>query len=272
MSEFENHVARADAVRAKEVAGTDSPFSIEVRFLGGLSETQRAAFAAAADRWVQVIVGDLPEVTLDATALHIDGLGVVTIDDMLILAKGDIINGVGHILGQAGPVWWRPDSFLPALGQMTFDSTDLERMEANGTLNDVITHEMGHALGFTKRLWALQEGLVQGVGGEDPTFTGRQAMVQYAHLTGGEHLVGVPLENVGGPGSRDSHWRESVFKAELMTSTIASAGNPMSRLTVAALSDMGYEIDFEAGDPYLLPQLCVAPEEVAAGEVKAVIR
>lgn len=251
MPELTNHIARADAVRAKEVAGTDSPFTIEVRFLGGLTQTQQAAFVAAADRWVTVIVGDLPAVTLNIEALQVDGLTEVTIDD------------VGQILGQALPLWRRPDSHLPALGRMTFDTADLERMEHNGTLTDVITHEMGHVLGFEKKTWGLLN-LIDGVGTGDPTFNGRAAMVAYAHLTGAEHLVGVPVENVGGPGSRDSHWRESVLGTELMTSRVGGPGNALSRLTVAALSEMGYEIDFEAGEPFALPAaqvaLCTVPE------------
>jgi hypothetical protein len=262
MPELTNYIARADAVRAKEVAGTDSPFTIEVRFLGGLTQTQQAAFAAAADRWANVIVGDLPEVRLNIEALQIDGLTEVTIDDVLIFAKGDTINGVGQILGQASPLWSRPDSFLPALGRMTFDAADLQRMEDNGTLIDVITHEMGHVLGFGKTLWIRRE-LIDGAGSDDPTFNGRAAMVAYAHLTGSEHLVGVPVENVGGPGSRDSHWRESMLGTELMTSRVSGPGNALSRLTVAAMSDMGYEIDFEAGEPFALPAahgvLCTVP-------------
>jgi hypothetical protein len=85
-------------------------------------------------------------------------------------------------------------------------------------------------------------------------------MVAYAHLAGGEHLVGVPVENVGGLGSRDSHWRESMLGTELMTSRVGGPGNALSRLTVAALSDMGYEIDFEAADPFALPAAQVAAE------------
>jgi Leishmanolysin len=73
-------------------------------------------------------------------------------------------------------------------------------------------------------------------------------MVAYAHLTGGERRVGVPVENVGGSGSRDSHWRESMLGTELMTSRVGEPGNAQSRLTVAAVSDIRYEIDFEAGE------------------------
>ena len=258
MPELTNYIARANASRAKEIAGTESPFSIEVRFRGGLTETQQAAFTAAADRWVSVIIGDLPDVTLS-----IDG-EAVTIDDLLIYAEGATINGDGHILGQAAPLWWRPDSFLPAFGFMRFDTADLERMERNGTLNDVITHEMGHVLGFGKKIWGLQ-GLINGVGTDDPTFSGRAAMVEYAHLSGAEHLTPVPLENLGQPGSRDSHWRESVFRVELMTSTVGGPGNPMSRLTIACLADMAYPIDFEASEKYELPAVPVLDAALCTG-------
>src|SRR5262249_25883919 len=44
MASYTSYEARADAVRAKELAATASPFTIEVRFLGGLNATQRRAF------------------------------------------------------------------------------------------------------------------------------------------------------------------------------------------------------------------------------------
>src|SRR6185312_5784090 len=101
------------AVAEREAAGP-SPYTIEVRFLGGLTQRQIDAFKAAADRWSRVIVGDLPSVTADGEL----------IDDLLILAEGANIDGPGHILGQAGPTRLRPSTagpsaFLPAKGRMT---------------------------------------------------------------------------------------------------------------------------------------------------------
>jgi predicted Zn-dependent protease len=115
-----------------------SPFSIDVRFLGGLSPAQQAAFANAAQRWAQVITGDLPPDIVDG---H-------TIDDVLIEAEGVPIDGPGRTLGQAGPTHVRLGSLLPVKGIMSFDTADLDRMEADGSLTDVILHEMGHVLGF----------------------------------------------------------------------------------------------------------------------------
>jgi hypothetical protein len=142
MATLETYQARADSDIALSLAGTTSPFTIEVRFLGGLTQQQMDAFKGAADRWSRMIVGDLPSVLVDGEV----------IDDVLILAQGAEIDGPGRILGQAGPTHVRPATagdaaFIPAKGRMTFDTADLEQMEQEGTLNDVIVHEMGHVIG-----------------------------------------------------------------------------------------------------------------------------
>ncbi|NAS25884.1 peptidase [Herbidospora sp. NEAU-GS84] len=272
MGEFDFHVARASAQRALAVAETRSPFTIEVRFLGGLSDTQKAAFAAAADRWARVIVGDLPEVAIPDLPQLPDGLAPGEIvDDILILARGAEIDGPGtpqgNILGQARPLLVRSGTRLPAVGEMTFDSFDLNRMEENGLLHDVICHEMGHTLGLGGGIWQELD-LVQGLGTTDPVFTGVRAGQEFAALLFSTDPHVVPVENVGGPGSVGSHWRESVFGAELMTSKVApGVGNPMSRLTAAALADMGYQVDMAAGEPYVLPsQLLLADLRAVAPE------
>jgi hypothetical protein len=244
---FEGKVyhARADAERALAVAATESPFTITVRFLDGLTQAQMDAFAAAADRWVTVIVGDLPEVRVDGEV----------IDDVLVVARGKDIDGDGHILGQArithqrrrGPEPW---SLLPARGEMTFDKADLARMEAAGTLGDVITHEMGHVIGVGG-LWA-PKGLLAGPVG-DPRFTGAAAVAEYRKLSGA--ATDVPVENTGGPGTAGVHWREHDFGNELMTGFVNRAVNPLSRITAASLGDLGYQVDIDAADEYELPEL-----------------
>lgn len=224
---------------------TDTPFAITVRFTGGLNERQQAAFAAAADRWSRMIVGDLPPVEVDGE----------TVDDVLILAEGAAIDGENRVLGQAGPTFLRPPAagaaaLLPAKGQMTFDTADLARMESDGTLDDVITHEMGHVLGIGT-IWA-QKRVLAGAGGDDPRFTGPGAVAEYGVL-GGAPGAAVPVENTGGQGTRDGHWRETTFADELMSGFIAAPDNPLSRMTVASLADLGYQVSLEAAEPYALP-------------------
>jgi hypothetical protein len=247
---MEIYRAKADLERAQVLAATDSPFTIEIRFQGGLTDSQQAAFAGAADRWVQVIVGDQPDIEVDGDL----------IDDLLILASGATIDGPGTVLGQAAPTHARRAAdgawLTPCKGFMQFDTADLAQMEVQGTLLDVITHEMGHVLGIGT-MWDAQNLVTPPPDDPaalvDPVFVGRAAMAEYGQLTGGGEPVPVPVENEGGDGTARGHWRESVFGNELMTGFVGSSGNPLSTITVASLSDQGYEVDLAAADAFSLP-------------------
>jgi len=255
MSKYEVYRAQAapaSALAAELAAGT-SPFTIEVRFLGGLTQKQKNAFKKAADRWTKIIVGDLPSVMVDGEV----------VDDLLILAQGVEIDGVGSVLGQAGPTRLRPANagaaaFLPAKGIMSFDTADLGQMEKDGSLVDVITHEMGHVLGIGT-IWT-HKGLLKGAGTSNPTFVGKRAKEEFGKLRKTAPAP-VPVENTGGPGTRDSHWRDSLFKNELMTGFVAGAGNPISAMTVGSLQDLGYVVDIKAAEKYNLPNLMKLAQE-----------
>lgn len=217
-----------------------SPFRIEVEFIGGLTFTQRDVFSNAALRWEETITAPLSMVQLGGCEFA----GVV------ISANGSRIDGEGRILGRAGPTMLRPDSLLPATGVMEFDTADLAALEADGSLTDVIIHEMGHVLGIGT-LWE-SAALLVGTGSPDPRFEGVDATREYAVLGGDE---AVPVSNTGGPGSRDGHWRESVFGDELMTPFLGPGAQPLSRMTIASLGDLGYAVSFETADDYELPSM-----------------
>lgn len=136
---------------------------------------------------------------------------------------------------------------------MSFDTADLAQMETAGTLNDVVTHEMGHVLGVGT-LWDHKQ-LIQHAGTDNPIFVGAEATHEYAALRGDGEQRPVPVENTGGPGTRDGHWREAIFAHELMSGFISAPGNPVSRMTVASLEDLSYEVDRDAGEDYALPNL-----------------
>jgi len=244
---IETFVAHASVKANASAAAIKSAYKIEVRFLGGLTPTQKNAFKTAAKRWSRVIVGDVPSVSVSGEV----------IDDLLITAQGVAIDGPGKILGQAGPTHLRPASagasaFLPAKGLMSFDTADLAAMQADGTLVDVITHEMGHVIGIGT-IWA-HKGLLVGGNTGNPRFTGTAAKKEFGALKG-TGPTAVPVENTGGPGTMNSHWRETVFRNELMSGFIAAPNNPLSRLTVASLQDLGYVVDLSAAEPYALPNL-----------------
>jgi hypothetical protein len=216
-----------------------SGFSIALRETG-MTASQQAVFDQAAARWAQVIVGDLPDATYNG----------VVVDDVLIDASAAAIDGPGGVLGSAGPDTYRSGSLMPIHGTMQFDTADLAALEASGQLFATILHEMGHVLGIGT-LWQAR-GLVTGVGTADPRFTGAQATAAYDQIFG-TTATSVPVENTGGSGTAGGHWRESVFGNELMTGYLDALPDPLSRVTVGALADFGYQVNFAAADSYAPP-------------------
>lgn len=243
------------AFAATVTAPPASAFQIEVRFPKNTpTSAQRTAFEQAAARWSQVILGDLDDVPFNEAATSCSPALNETIDDVLIIAELTEIDGVGKILGGATPCWIRDDNLLTVVGWMRFDVADLPDMESRGLLNDVILHEMGHVLGIGS-LWDLQ-GMLQGKGGANPFFTGATAQAAFQLAAGPTGYNGqpVPVENSGGTGTRDSHWRESVARNELMTGFIDVGGNPLSAFTATSLRDQGYLVNDAVADAFTLPQ------------------
>jgi hypothetical protein len=189
-------------------------------------------FEAAAARWQQVITGDLPDVN--------------GIDDLLITVNVGAIDGIGGTLGFAGPDTFRSTTLggLPLTGSTTLDSADLASLEASGILDDTVLHEFGHILGIGT-IWD-RKGLFSGA-----DYTGLNAKREY-QLLGGKNVF-VPLETNGGPGTAFGHWAEDVFDNELMTGFIDRQSNPLSKVTIGTLQDLGYTVNYDVADAYLLP-------------------
>ena len=239
---------------ATAVAKPAPGFLIDLRVQGVVSTTQQTAFTAAAAHWSRLILGDIGDVPI---AFGADPAGCYpalheTINDVAIYIYVEAIDGVGGVLGAAGPCLARDDTFLPVIGIMILDQADLNDLELKGQLEAVITHEMGHVLGFGPLVWDLK-GLMTGAGSTEPLFLGPSAAGAYSLLAGPTSPFSrpaVPLESTGGPGTRDAHWRESVFDAELMTGFIDDGANPLSALTAASFRDIGYVVDDTATDDY----------------------
>ena len=236
-------------------------FQIEVRFQGTQpTQAQQNAFNNAAARWGELILGDLADVLIQQPANSCAPEFNETIDDLVIVAELVDIDGLGGVLGSAGPCWIRdeeesPGVFLTLTGRMRFDTADLQGLETSGRLQDVILHEMGHVIGFGT-LWSLLE-LIEGAGGGDPIFVGSSSRSAWTFATQTLGFSGriVPVENSGGPGTRDGHWRENIARNELMTGFISAGENPLSAFTVGSLRDMGYIVNDAVADAFTLTAL-----------------
>jgi hypothetical protein len=239
---------------------TDAGYNIDIRYVGDPpTPAVQAAFNTARNRWQSVVTGELSNVLMQVPAAQtpcgFDDLSLdETVDDLLILVVVDSIDGPGQVLGSAGPCYIRNSNSLPIVGVMRLDSADLAVLNTNGVLTSVILHEVGHTLGFPA-LWGDNfSALLEGEGTPNPFYTGSRGRQDFV-VAGGTLIdgIGVPVENTGGAGTRDSHWRESVMSTELMTGFIGGVSNPLSRITIGALMDIGYQVNFGAADAYLLP-------------------
>jgi hypothetical protein len=225
-------------------------YDLQITFTTTVSLSMQSEFYVAAGRWASAITGDLPNVPVSLPA---NACGMMhppiaqTIDDLLILVRVGPMDGPGNILGSAGPCVVRSAGGLPVIGVMNLDADDLAFLEANGRLGDVIAHEIGHIIGIGTR-WGSH---LVGAGSTDPHFTGPNAVAAF-HGNGSFGYTGapVPVENTGGPGTRDGHWRENVMTNELMTGWLNLTYNALSDVTIGALADIGYTVNVDAADGY----------------------
>lgn len=239
--------------------GGGSGYAITLCFTTALPAAARAAFETAAARWSAVITGDLPAVPLSSNpgTCGIRSPRVnFTADDLVILVMVEEIDGPGFVLGSASPCFIRSGSSLPALGRMRLDVADVEQLQARGILGDVILHEMGHVIGIGT-LWnvfSLLQLPSTSQSALDTHYTGVGGRAGFEAVGGASYAAGqkVPVENTGGTGTMNGHWRETVLGNELMTGYINWGANPMSALTIRSLEDLGYQVDAAAADAYSL--------------------
>ncbi|HKC48222.1 MAG TPA: leishmanolysin-related zinc metalloendopeptidase [Gemmatimonadales bacterium] len=252
--------------------GDQPAYHIDVRVITAMTDAEKAAFTLAAAKWESVIFGDVPDqqVTIASNSCGTGSPGLFeTVDDIVIFAIIDSIDGPGKILGQAGPCFVRSDGNLPIVGVMQFDSSDVVNLLAAGSFGLVIQHEMGHVLGFGT-LWPSDFLLANPSGcdsTQDPHFVGSQGLAAFDRIGGASYVASakVPVENQGGPGTCDAHWRESVFKNELMTGFLNIGSNPLSLETVASMGDLGYLVTYSAADPYVVPALLKGGQVITMG-------
>jgi hypothetical protein len=159
---------------------------------------------------------------------------------------------------------------------MQFDTADIDELETSGDLLDVIVHEMGHVLGIGTNwdfdpffdLLDYEPNTGGGVECADPstvfttppTYTGVNGVAAWTTSLGG--TGNVPVDGENGPGTWCAHWDEDTFGNELMTGFLDAGSNPLSILTARSLQDIGFTVDLDAVDPYVVP---AAPSLRAAG-------
>lgn len=225
---------------------------IDVRYLSDITPALQTAVTTAAARWTRALsknLGDFP-INLPANTCFTGQPAInETHHNLLLFISVTDIDGPGKTLALTSVCRVSSHDTLPILSNTFFDHADLDSMDANGTLQGVVMHEMGHALGFAPGEY-VTKGL-SGGGTSDPFFSGVTARSEFAKHGAWYTGVTVPLEDTRGIGPLDPHWRASVFGDELMISFVGRGlKSPLSSITLGFFQDIGYNVDFSVADPY----------------------
>lgn len=183
------------------------------------------------------------------------------IDDISIYVMIGPLDGEGNAVAMSGACVPRGGANgwvgMPALGTIVLDEADIAQLESDGVFEAVVTREMARAMGFDPGIWSLHGFLRNPSLPESPdadTHMNAPLVVAAFDAAGGEGYSGAkaPLESGAMPGISDVHWRESVFGDEVMTPYVTGDSQPLSRITLEALYEVGYELDVMMADPFTL--------------------
>ena len=226
----------------------ESPFNVDLVFLGDFIEEEREIWHHAAKRWEAAIQTEHPDYTFsDAWSgtcgdQSINILGGEQIDDLRIYVTK---SNDGYRMSGA-PLALHSSS-LPLIGCIQVSpllSYSFQIIEKAGL------HEIGHVLGIGT-IWH-DSGMLRDLNG-DTHFAGPQAIAAF------DQAGGTDYQDAKVPTERDGlHWHAGVLSGELMGLVRRIEDDALSAITLQALSDLGYSVDLSAADPYVLPSLTAA--------------
>ena len=277
------------------VGGKDvEPFDVDLVFLDNGTNSQDNIMRQAAERWEAVIGHGADDIDYSGNPVPAGACGPGSpsvsdvVDDIRIYVTIDSIDGGGgsggNILGRAGPCSVRLSVFQApgttrqdtlyrevVRGFIELDEFDVERMESQGVLLSVVTHELAHVLGFGT-LWGVHDRLrnpsVPDKPNADTHFVGPLTIAAFDVAGGAGYARGkVPVENSGADGSADGHWRQSVFEDEIMTPFLTGSVQPMSAITLESLYEIGYEVNLNEAESFGLSRAGVAGMALPRGPV-----
>ncbi len=231
------------------------PFRIDVQYLTNYPAAVAQALTMATARWQTVITvgaGDQKGVLPAGMCEPLQRAVTILEGHLVLYVTIRPIYGRGNTLALGGWCVKSESTGLPVAGLIEFDAADVAAALADGTLDDIARHEIGHALGFGT-LWT-DLSLLGGSVSTQLYFAGGSARNLFA-ASGGAAFRGVPVpvEMNGGAGTAGGHWRSAVFGPELMIGEVDYRYTmPLSRVTVASLADLGYKVNVNAADPFII--------------------
>ncbi len=184
---------------------------------------------------------------------------------VLVLVRLDTLPA--RLAGLGGPCATRANG-LPLVGTVSLNIFNYNTL-SDQKLDDLIQHEVGHVLGLGT-IWnrGTFSDLVNGDStATDPIFIGPNALAAFTRLGRSTQFARrrVPVQ-IGALG----HWRDDAFAGELMAPSLTAGAQPTSAVTVAALRDLGWTVEPEAYEDYVLPDAVVSGARVSGAGVSGV--
>ena len=244
-------------------------FNIELRFHDSVPQSHWTFYRQGAARWEEIILGDLPDAIIPHQRTGNNSYHApyspelikagTPIEDLIVtVTYDDAIRGTAI----GGPTWIRPETKLPMAGfvvvdgeymvdwwyevgevQASFDETINAKAYAEAYLNvwlyETAVHEIGHVLGIGT-IWNLDDRFHYDTDPMKSYFAGEHAVAAFSLLEG------VPFTGNPVPVYRSGHWNGRIIPEARMSNNGMHL-NYISTVTVAALADLGYEVDFTQG-------------------------
>ena len=260
----------SDNVLAAARSETPHRFQFDIALVNQGARELRSQVLAQADRWARVVEGsNLEDIEWEPGIIRCGGLEhdfqKNVLDDLfLMVATEDLDNGprAGSTLTYCGH---RESSKLPLIGALKLD---IDRV-SQADVDELILHALGHLLGVSGPSWERLDLLrdpAHRTPGADAHFVGPEAIAAFVSAGGASYQgARVPVENDPTYGSVDSHWRESVLGNELMTTRLAAGTDYLSAITIQSLADIGYTVNIEEADRFILPGRSSASASAAEG-------
>ncbi len=239
------------ATNFNAAASDDRRFSIQINFLdssSNLSQAMRNAVLEAASFWENVIT-------------HSSFSNSQTLKINISGSNEEWRRGAGGMLASAGFENMNKDStgrWMPTSGAANINTNPIviDILTANiNVFRRVMIHEFAHALGFGT-YWGSEYYGRNLVNTDKGTYKANSyAGWAYGELNGKFTQTEIPLTTGVGYGSDYSHWKEQIFGDEIMTHSINFTDMPISQMTIAAMRDIGWNVNFGAADSFSLASI-----------------
>jgi hypothetical protein len=234
-----------------------SAFDVELHVDQAMSGRHQQAVTEAAQaaiaRWRRIVVGDVPDhraivslVECGAT-LPIPGdtnpllrRDTLDIDDLSLWVRVAPVDGVGGLAARSTGCAFSADAPKASIGAIVIDVDDLPQLLSGGRLAGVL------AQGIGRGLFSTITRFVPGTNPGGHHFVGPTA-TRALHALGFPHEEGVHLSGATGYGRM---FAAPPYRGELMSGDVATPASVISRISVGALADLGFDVQLGAAEPY----------------------